>query len=198
MKGSHETKKTIEESFQDAQKLGKEIDEGFSETAKKMLNQGMTPKDAMGINPSYLENIYAQAYRLYNTGKYAEAAHLFRILIMFNAMEPKYMLGLAACFHMLKEYVNAIQTYTMCSALDPQNPIPHYHSSDCFIQMKEYLSAMLCLELAIERAGNKSEFVQMKERAQLGLKSLKEQVSSHPLEEQPQSSKEMQNKPQIF
>ena len=26
-------------------------------------------------------------------------------------MEPKYMLGLAACFHMLKEYNNAIQTY---------------------------------------------------------------------------------------
>ena len=42
---------------------------------------------------------------------------------MLNAMEPKYILGLAACFHMLKEYFNAIQTYTMCSALDLQNPI---------------------------------------------------------------------------
>ena len=142
--------------------------------------QGLTPKDAMGVSNSYLENVYAQAYRLYNTGKYSEAAHMFRLLIMLNAMEPKYILGLAACFHMLKEYYDAIQSYTMCSALDPENPIPHYHSSDCFIQMKDYLSAMICLELAIARAGDKPEYAKMKERAQLSLESLKQQVSSTP------------------
>ena len=69
-----------------------------------MFDQGMAPKDAFGINPNALENVYAQGYRLYNTGKYIEALHLFRVLILFNAAEPKYILGLAACFHMLKEY----------------------------------------------------------------------------------------------
>ncbi len=99
---------------------------------------------------------------------------------MLNAMEPKYTLGLAACFHMLKEYYNAIQTYTMSAALDPENPVPHYHSSDCFIQMKDYLSAMICLELAISKAGNKPEYAKMKERAQLSLESLKNQIGSVP------------------
>jgi type III secretion system low calcium response chaperone LcrH/SycD len=134
----------------------------------------------MGINSNILENVYAQAYRLYNTGKYIEAAHLFRILIMMNVMEPKYLLGLAACFHMLKEYENAIQSYTMCSAIDAGNPIPHYHSSDCFIQMKDYLSALVCLEIAIDLAANKPEYAKMKERAQMSLASLKEQVKSMP------------------
>jgi type III secretion system low calcium response chaperone LcrH/SycD len=156
------------------------LDKALGELGNKMLKQGLAPKDAFGINESYLENVYAQAYRLYNTGKYTEATHLFRILIMLNAMEPKYMLGLAACFHMLKEYGNAIQTYTMCSALDPHNPIPHYHTSDCFIQMKDYLSAMISLELAVKLAGDKPDYAKLKERAQLSLESLKKQLSSTP------------------
>jgi type III secretion system low calcium response chaperone LcrH/SycD len=195
MKSSHETKGQMrKETLSSAEKQGEKFDQALGEIANKMLMQGMTPKDAMGLSSSYLENIYAQAYRLYNTGKYTEAIHLFRILIMLNAMEPKYMLGQAACFHMLKEYFNAIQTYTMCSALDPHNPIPHYHSSDCFIQMKEYLSAMICLELAIERAGDKPEYAKMKERAQLSLESLKQQVVANPLEEEPPSTKEQKER----
>lgn len=195
MKGSHEAKEQVKtDELRSAEKQSEKFDQAFGEIANKMWNQGMSPKEAMGMDSSYLENVYSQAYRLYNTGKYNEAAHLFRILIMFNAMEPKYMLGLAACFHMLKEYVNAIQTYTMCSALDPQNPVPHYHSSDCFIQMKEYLSAMLCLELAIERAGDRAEYAKMKERALLSLESLKKQALSTPLEDEPRSVKELKEK----
>jgi type III secretion system low calcium response chaperone LcrH/SycD len=196
MTGSHPGAKgqMKSESLHSGGKRTNEFDQTFGAITDKMWKQGMSPKEAMGVSPSYLESIYAQAYRLYNTGKYAEAAHLFRILVMFNAMEPKYMLGLAACFHMLKEYVNAIQTYTMCSALDADNPIPHYHSSDCFIQMKEYLSALLCLELAIERCGDKQEYAKMKERAQLSLESLKQQAQSTPLDENPRSSQELQER----
>ena len=181
MKGSRGTKEQMrKETLASAEKESEKFDKALGEIANKMMIQGMAPKDAMGVSNSYLENVYAQAYRLYNTGKYVEATHLFRILIIMNAMEPKYTLGLAACFHMLKEYYNAIQTYTMCSALDPENPIPHYHSSDCFIQMKDYLSAMICLELAIDRAGDKPQYAKMKERAQLSLESLKKQVSATP------------------
>lgn len=181
MNGSHRTKEQIKkEALNSAEQQGEKFDKAFGEIASKMFKEGMTPKEAMGVNNGYLENVYAQAYRLYNTGKYVEATHLFRILIMLNPMEPKYMLGLAACFHMLKEYNNAIHTYTMCSALDSQTPIPHYHSSDCFIQMKDYLSAMICLELAIDQAKDKPEYAKMKERAQMSLESLKKQVASSP------------------
>lgn len=171
-----------EESFQKKKRGNHPMDQALGEVADNIWEKGMNPKQALGVSNSYLENIYAQAYRLYNTGKYPEATHLFRILVMFNAMEPKYALGLAACFHMLKEYVNAIQIYTMCSAIDPGNPIPHYHSSDCFIQMKDPLSAMLCLELTLECCEGKSEFSKIKERAQLNLDSLKKQIQSNPLD----------------
>lgn len=179
MKGSQGKNQKKKSASSLEEKQQEKLNQALGDLSNKMLLQGIAPKEALGVSDSYLENIYAQAYRLYNTGKYAEAIHLFRILIMLNAMEPKYMLGLAACFHMLKEYQNAIQMYTMCTALDPKNPLPHYHSSDCFLQLQDFLSAMLCLELTVERADNKPEYAKMKERAQMSLQSLKEQISSN-------------------
>ncbi|MFI0434116.1 MAG: SycD/LcrH family type III secretion system chaperone [Parachlamydiaceae bacterium] len=175
MKGSENEKEKREDpsSFVKTRK-NEPFDNSFTKMADQVFNQAIPPKQALGVTNREAENIYAQAYRLYNTGKYAEAAHLFRILIMLNAMEHKYMLGLAASLHMMKDYVSAIETYTMCSALDPRNPIPHYHSSDCYLQIKETLSAMLCLELAIESCENKPSYSKIKERAQLSLDSLKQ------------------------
>ena len=46
--------------------------------------------------------------------------------------------------------------------------------------MKDYLSAMICLELAIKRAGDNASFAKMKERAQLSLDSLKQNMGSIP------------------
>jgi type III secretion system low calcium response chaperone LcrH/SycD len=176
MKGSRQAKSQMKKgamnaSMQEDEKFKK----AYGDVMGRMFNEGMTPKDAMGVNSNILENVYAQAYRLYNTGKYIEAVHLFRVLILMDVTEPKYVLGLAACFHMMKEYKNAIQTYTVCSAIDPNTPIPYYHSSDCFIQMKDYLSAMLCLQLTIDKCQNKPEFAKIKERAVLSLESLKQQ-----------------------
>jgi type III secretion system low calcium response chaperone LcrH/SycD len=176
MKGSRGTKGQMKKEAMNLSGENKqEVENSFDELTEKIFRKGMLPKDAMGINSNMLEGIYAQAYRLYNTGKYIEAAHLFRMLILLSSTESKYVLGLAACLHMLKEYKNAIQTYTMCTVLDPQNPIPYYHSSDCFIQMKDYLSAMVCLELAVQKSANKPEYSKLKERALLSLESIKKQ-----------------------
>ena len=177
MKESQE-KKEQEEELDLTEDSLPESKKSFTDLIDKILTKGMLPKDAMGLNNQVLEGIYAQAYRLYNTGKYGEAIHLFRMLILLNSKESKYALGLAACFHMLKEYQNAAQTYIMCSVLDPHSPIPYYHSSDCFIQMKDEISAMLCLELAIQKAQDKPEFAKLRERALLSLESIQKQQQS--------------------
>ncbi len=147
----------------------------FDDMLGKMVKGGLSPQEAMGVDPKILENVYAQAYRLYNTGKYEEAVHLFRILVVLNGIEPKYLLGLAASFHLLKDYRNAVQSYTICSTLDPNSPLPYYHSSDCFLQMGDDLSGMISLEMAIKRAGDKPEYAKIKEKALLSLARLKQQ-----------------------
>lgn len=157
--------------------LGKEKSKDFQNAAAKVVQQGMMPKDMMGLSDAMVEGIYGQAYRLYNTGKYKDASQLFRLLIMLNSTEPKYAMGLAACFHMLKEYKNAVSTYSICGVIDPDNPIPHYHASDCYIHMEDPVSALIALEMAIKRAGDKPEFQTLRDRASLTIEALKKEIS---------------------
>jgi type III secretion system low calcium response chaperone LcrH/SycD len=150
-----------------------QIPKAMKELLHKMMKEGMTPQEATELSPEFLESSYAHAYHLYNTGRYVEAAEAFRMLIIMNSMEFKYILGLAACFHRLKDFDNAIKTYTICSVIDPQDPLPSYHSSDCFLQQGDQLSAMVCLKRSITTAGDQPEFSNIKERALLSLEKLK-------------------------
>lgn len=179
MKGSRSTKMAMEKEAQESAKKNMDrLGKALSDLSDKIINKGMLPKDALGLSDAVVEGIYAQAYRLYNTGKYSEAIHLFRMLVVLNTTESKYILGLAACFHMLKEYQNAIHTYAMCAMMDPENPIPHYHASDCYVEMKDPLSAIISLDLAVQRAGDKPEYAKIKERALLTIESLKNQIKA--------------------
>ncbi len=140
------------------------------------LKMGSTPEEVTKMDPQYLEGLYAQAYHLYNTGNFADAIPIFRMLILLNSMEFKYVLGLAACHHLLKEYENAIKIYTVCSVLDPNDPLPYYHSSDCFIQLQDFFSALVALEMTLKKVGDRKEFAQIKERALLSLEGIKREL----------------------
>lgn len=143
----------------------------------RLLGKGGLPQDAMGLSEQAIEGIYGQAYRLYNTGKYKDATQLFRLLVTLNPTESKYSLGLAACFHMMKEFATAVELYTVCAMVDPQSPIPHYHASDCYLEMHDNASALIALEMAVKRSGEKAEFQQLKDRALMTIQSLKQELS---------------------
>jgi type III secretion system low calcium response chaperone LcrH/SycD len=163
-----------------AEKVGTNIKETKDDTIKaaiqKTTRKGTSPKDALGLTDAMVEGVYGQAYRLYNTGKYKEAVQIFRLLLMINSTEPKYAMGLAACFHMMKDYQSAVNTYSIVGIIDPESPISFYHSSDCFIQMGDPLSALVSLEMAIKRAGDKPEYKTLKDRATLTAESLKKDI----------------------
>jgi len=180
MKGNQqEIKKATEQvgaGIKEKEGQTKEIQASIRQAAKK----GTTAKDALGLTDAMVEGIYGQAYRLYNTGKYRDASQLFRLLIMLNATEPKYSMGLAACFHMLKEFKSAVDSYSMVSVMDAKSPIPYYHSSDCYMQMGDTASAIIMLDMAIKRAGDKPEFRSLKERAALTIESLRKEIAKTP------------------
>jgi type III secretion system low calcium response chaperone LcrH/SycD len=95
---------------------------------------------------------------------------------MANAQEPKYMMGLAACFHMQKNYNAAAQLYMIVSTLDPKSPIPYFHASDCHIQLEDPVTASIMLQMAIKHAEGKPEFKVLKERCEITLSGLKKEV----------------------
>lgn len=140
----------------------------------KILFEGILPKDALGISRDQMDNLYSQAYHMYNTGKYADACHLFKVLALCDRTEPKYMIGMAASQHLMKDYKDAVQSYLLSATLDPENPMPYYHVADCCIQLKDTASAMVFLEMAINKART-NEHTELKERSQLVLERLKNQ-----------------------
>jgi len=150
----------------------KELAEAVEKISKNVFEKGMLPKDAMGLSDSMVEGIYGYAYRLYNSGKYRDASHLFRILILLNPTESKYILGMAACQHMQQDYKNAIATYAFIGLIDPYNPLPHYHVSDCYIKTGLIPMAKAELEQAIEKCGSQPQYALIKERAELMWESL--------------------------
>ena len=175
MKGEQQQiKKAVE-------KVGEKMSEGeakeYVKTAiQRTTRKGASAKDALGLTDAMVEGVYGQAYRLYNTGKYKEAIQIFRLLIMINSTDSKYAMGLAACFHMMKDFKAALDAYSIVSVVDPESPISFYHSSDCFMQMGDQASALIALEMAIKRAGEKPEFKTLKDRATLTAESLKKEV----------------------
>lgn len=141
-----------------------------------ILDTGKMPKEALGFSPERMDNSYAQAYVLYNTGKFVDASHIFRFLVILDSTEPKYYLGLAACLHMLKDYEDAAKVYMGCAMIDQNSPIPYFHASDCFIQMRDKGSAILMLEMAMQRSGERPEFQVLKERSRLMIENLKKEI----------------------
>lgn len=166
-------KKVSEET---AKKLEQNTNVDEAEMFRKFNERVKQPKDILGLTDPVVEGIYAQAYRLYNTGRYKDSIQLFRLLVSLAPTEEKFILGLGACFHLLKEYNDAVDTYTLCSAMNPNNPIPLYHISDCLIQMNDPVSAKVTLDLAIQVAGDKPEYATLKDRAKLTLDSLNARV----------------------
>lgn len=149
----------------------------FMDIMNTIFTTGKVPHDAMGFSSKRMEEIYAHAYRLYNTGIYVEASRLFRLLMILNPQDVRYYLGLAACLHMRKEYSDAAQAYIVCSILDMNNPIYMFHASDCFVQIRDRLSALLVLEQAVQKAGNQPEYQVLKERALLMIENLQKEFA---------------------
>ncbi len=168
----------IKEAFQKVDlAAGRKAEKTLSMLMERVFKSGMLPKTALQLTDATMEGIYTQAYNLYNQGKYKDAMHIFRLLMMLDYTTPKYTLGLAACLHRLKEYKSAVNIYMLAGLLDPNNPIPHYHASDCYLKLQSKPSAVYSLELAINAAGNQKAYAIVKERCELMKKNLEEEIS---------------------
>jgi len=153
----------------------KDAAKNFSMVMEYVLKKGTIPKAALKISDNTMEAVYAQAYNLYNQGKYKEASYLFRFLMLLDMTTAKHVMGLAACLHRMKEFQNAANLYFLAGALDAKNPLPHYHATDCYLQMNMTALAILTLQMAINAAGNQEAHKVIKERAQLLKASLVKQ-----------------------
>lgn len=170
---------------------GKPAEDTLKLIMEKVVAKGIMPKEALRIGDDTMEAIYTQAYNLYNQGRYKESSYIFRLLMLLDYSTPKYTLGLAACLHRMKDYVNASNLYLLCAAFDPKNPMPHYHAADCYLQMNVTELAILSLNMAISVAADQPQYAVLKERATLLKNGLEDQLK----EENKKASVIAQNAP---
>src|SRR5262249_28738689 len=117
-------------------------------------------------------------YNLYNQGKFTDASYIFIVLMVLDPNQIKFQLGAAACLHRLGKYERAAQVYLVTSALDQTNPLPHFHAADCYIKMGALPIAEMCLKNTLECCGEKPEHAIVKERAQLMLSAVREELAA--------------------
>lgn len=134
------------------------------------IEEGKSPQESTGLDKTTIEGIYGHAYRLYNAGQYREAIQIFRILITFNSTNIRYILGLAACYHMLENYESALTMYSVVETVDPQNPQTYYDASNCYSKLNLPKQALEQLQSALQRCAE-PKHAQLKERIQLAIAS---------------------------
>ena len=123
-----------------------------------------------------LETLYDRGYRLYNSGRYKDAAQFFFLIQIAHPTEPRYAMASAATYHMMKEYEGAINLYKIASILDPSDPTAEYHRADCYLKKFDLMGAWIALTMCIKRCEGKPEHEMLKERAQALLNSLDAQL----------------------
>ncbi len=153
-----------------------QLQEGIANLLYLVINKGIPAKDVLQMPPEMVETLYSHAYNMYNQGKYDESEHLFRFLMLLDPQEAKYAFGQAAVLHMKKDFEQAAKMYYMCTLLNPDDPMPHYHSSDCYMQLKDLGSALLSLEFAIDASEGKKQYKNLIEKARALKSALEERM----------------------
>ena len=132
----------------------------------KILEEGKAVHEAIGVSKQSLEYMYSHAYSLYNAAKYEQAKQIFYILNFLDEEDPRFPYGVAACYHMLKNYPNALTMYLSCVMREPDNPILYWHIADCYSQMGKKVTALLTLRMCVRHASKDAAYEPLKIRAE--------------------------------
>jgi type III secretion system low calcium response chaperone LcrH/SycD len=146
------------------------------EMMQEVIENGKTFAEVLGLTDEVLEGFYSVGTLLYNSGKYKKAENIFEVLCRLDVSQTKYWYGRAACAQKLKEYQKAIDYYMSWSFLEPENPIPYFHASDCYMSLDQKREAILFLYNVIRLCGDVVMYQKIKQKAIATQDMLKEQV----------------------
>ncbi len=126
--------------------MNNEINEDtIAEAAKKFSTGFATMRELKGITKAEMEAVYSVGFNMYRTGRYDDAEKIFRFLVLFDHLEPKYWSGVGAIQQVRKDYSGAVASYGYASFLDIKNPKPQLHAAECFLAMGDKVNAASAL-----------------------------------------------------
>ncbi len=126
--------------------MNDKITEDKIAAAARQFSEGFaTMRELKGITKAEMEAVYSVGFNMYRTGRYDDAEKIFRFLVLFDHLEPKYWLGVGAVQQVRKDYAGAISSYGYASFLDLSNPKPQYHAAECFLALGDKANAASAL-----------------------------------------------------
>ena len=117
----------------------------IAEAAQKFATGFATMRELKGITKAEMEAVYSVGFNMYRTGRYDDAEKLFRFLVLFDHLEPKYWMGVGAVQQVRKDWQGAVASYGYASFLDLSNPKPQLHAAECFLAMGDKVNAASAL-----------------------------------------------------
>ena len=154
-------------------KLSKEKKNDLGKVLVKIFEEGLSPKDAIKLPPIEFEKIQLAAYSLYDKGNFKQAFSFYKVLNGLDPTNLEILMGLAACYHQLKSYKEALTYYITAGLLLKNDPTPYFYAYDCMINLNSDLMASNMLETAISLAEDNPKYALIKERSKLLIQALK-------------------------
>jgi tetratricopeptide (TPR) repeat protein len=98
------------------------------------------------------KDTYISAQSFYNQGCYAQARPLFEKLCKETPSREECWRGLASSLQMLEQWEEALVSWKISSFLAIKDPLPLFHTAECFYQMNHKEGAVGALFEARQRA----------------------------------------------
>lgn len=148
-------------------KLSKKAREKLKNKAllKKELAAGKTAQEILGFSDDTMAKFYGAAYRLFEHQRYIDAANAFLFLVTINPYHHEYWVGLGMATQMTGDFEAAIDAYEMAAMCQIDSPVPYFYLAKCLFAIHDRDSALQALDLAIEYAGDSSEYADLKKQA---------------------------------
>lgn len=114
-----------------------------------MLRLGGTLGPGMGITLTECDALYQLGHRLYEQGRYGDALKAFSMLVIYDHLEPRYLMALGGAQQMLCRYQDALLQYGAAAVIRLDDPRPVFHSAECLVAMGQLPEALESLDLAL-------------------------------------------------
>ncbi|MFD4840238.1 SycD/LcrH family type III secretion system chaperone [Achromobacter sp. NPDC058515] len=124
----------------------------FEEAASDLsalLRQGGTLGSGQGVTRPECEALYQLGHGLYEQGRYSDAFKAFSMLVIYDHLEPRYLMALGGASQMLDRYSDALVQYGAAAMISLDDPLPMFHSAECLVAMERLPEAAESLELAL-------------------------------------------------
>lgn len=140
----------------------------------ELLTHGGGLGTIFGYTDDEYEALYALGHSHYAQQRYLDAAKCFCFLVANQPLEARSWNAYASCMQMLRRYRDAIQYYSNASVLDLEDPLPTFHTAECFIALEMPQEAHEALALVMAQCGA-PQWDALRQRAQALMELLGEE-----------------------